>query len=63
MSNIDHKKVENLFWGVHDDCISWATASREHTVTVDEKLDRLMLALASLAVALAGGYRKDGERQ
>jgi hypothetical protein len=63
MSNIEHSKVEDLFWNVHDDCMSWLTDARERTVTVDEKLDRLMLAISHLAVALAGGYRKDGLRQ
>lgn len=63
MSNIEHKKVENLFWFVHDECYSWLTGHREHKVSIDQKIDRLIMAIGDLATALAGGYREDGERQ
>jgi len=53
---------EELLWSVHDDFIAWLTDARERTVTDGEKLDRLMLGLASLAKALAGGYRENGTR-
>lgn len=55
--------LERMLWFVHDDCMEWLTDSRERTVTDSEKLDRLMLGLASLAKALAGGYREGGLRQ
>lgn len=53
---------ERMLWDVHDDCMAWLTDSRERTVPDSEKLDRLMLGLASLAKALAGGYRDNGVR-
>jgi hypothetical protein len=53
---------EELLWTVHDDCMAWLTDAQERTVPDSRKLDRLMLGLASLAKALAGGYREDGVR-
>lgn len=53
---------EALLWMVYDDFMSWLTDARERTVTDGEKLDRIMLGLASLAKAMAGGYRETGTR-
>ena len=53
---------EELLWNVHDTFMEWLTDSRERTVPDSEKLDRIMLGLASLAKALAGGYRETGIR-
>lgn len=53
---------EELLWHVHDDCMSWLTEAREQTIPDSQKLDNLMLAVASLAKALAGGYRENGVR-
>lgn len=53
---------EELLWMVHDDFMAWLTESRERTIPDSEKLNRIMLGLASLAKALAGGYRETGTR-
>lgn len=60
MSTIEHKSIEPLLWMVHDECMEWLTDTRERTVSLDTRLDRLTMAIADLAKALAGGYRKDG---
>ena len=60
MSNIEHTKIEPLLWMVHDECMSWLTDARERTVSTDERIDRLTMAIADLAKALAGGYRVGG---
>ncbi len=54
---------EQLLWFVHDEFMNWLTDARENTVTDSQKLDRIMLGLADLAKALAGGYRDNGLRQ
>ena len=54
---------EKLLWFVHDNFMSWLTDARERTVSDSEKLDRIMLGLADLAMALAGGYRENGVRE
>jgi hypothetical protein len=63
MSDIKHTAIEPLLWMVHDECMDWLTDSRERTVPIDEKLNRLTMAIADLAKALAGGYREEGLRQ
>ncbi len=63
MTDIQHRLVEPLLWMVHDECMEWLTDAREHTVPIDEKIDRLTMAIADLAKALAGGYREGGLRQ
>lgn len=60
MSDIKHEQIEPLLWLVHDDCMSWITDGRERTVSIDQRLDRLTMAIADLAKALAGGYRAGG---
>lgn len=57
------QQVEGLLWQVHDDCMAWLQESSERSVPIDRKIDQLMLGLASLAKALAGGYRDGGLRQ
>jgi hypothetical protein len=54
---------EKLLWLVHDNFMAWLTQQREETISLDQKIDRLMLGLADLAKALAGGYRENGVRQ
>jgi hypothetical protein len=53
---------EKLLWDVHDDFMAWLRDAEQNTVTDHNKLDRIMLGLASLAKALAGGYRDHGVR-
>lgn len=54
---------ERLLWLLHDDCMWWLKESRARTIPDSQKLDRIMLALAALALALTGGYREGGIRQ
>lgn len=54
---------ENMLWFVHDEFMSWLIDHRERSVSDSEKLDRIILGLADLAKALAGGYREGGLRQ
>lgn len=54
---------EEMLWFVHDEFMDWLRDSRETTVPLDEKINRLMLGLADLAKALAGGYRENGLRK
>jgi hypothetical protein len=63
MSDIKHAAIEPLLWSVHDECMSFLTDAREYTVSTNERIDRLTLAIADLAKALAGGYREGGLRQ
>jgi hypothetical protein len=63
MSDIKHDSIDPLLWMVHDECMSWITDARERTVSTNERLDRLTMAIADLAKALAGGYREGGLRQ
>ena len=53
---------EEMLWQVHDDFMGWLTEAREQTIPDSQKLDRIMLGLAELAKALAGGYREGGKR-
>ncbi len=63
MSDIRHQLIEPLLWMVHNECMEWLTDARERTVSTDERIDRLTMAIADLAKALAGGYREGGYRQ
>jgi hypothetical protein len=63
MSDIKHTAIEPLLWMVHDECMGFLTEARERTVSTNERIDRLTLAIADLAKALAGGYREGGLRQ
>jgi hypothetical protein len=62
MTEPTHDQIEPLLWLVHDDCMSWLTDHHERTVPTDKRIDRLILAIAGLAKALAGGYRTGGYR-
>ena len=61
-TELSPESKEKLLWMVHDDFMDWLTFSQQRTVSVDEKLDHIILGLASLAKALAGGYRNGGTR-
>jgi hypothetical protein len=63
MSDIKHSTIEPLLWMVHDECMDWLTESSERTISTNQRLDRLTMAIADLAKALAGGYREGGLRQ
>ena len=63
MKDIKHKQVENLLWDVHDDALEATTYWRQHTVSESDKLTRIVMLIADLSLALAGGYRKDGKRE
>ncbi len=63
MTEPTHDEIEPMLWLVHDDFMDWLGEAREKTISVDQKLDRIMLGLATLAKALAGGYRAGGLRQ
>jgi hypothetical protein len=60
MTEPTHDQIEPLLWMVHDECMSWLTDHRERTVPTNERIDRLIMAIADLAKALAGGYREGG---
>lgn len=60
MSDIEYKSIEPLLWLVHDECMDLLTDHRQNTISTDEKINRLILAIPDLAKALAGGYCKDG---
>ena len=63
MTEPTHDEIEPLLWSVHDDFMMWLREATERPISTDQKLDRIMLGLASLAKALAGGYRAGGSRQ
>ena len=63
MSEPTHDQVERLLWGVYDRCYSWAQDNCERTVSTTDNFNRLFMAVADLAQALAGGYRNGGQRQ
>jgi hypothetical protein len=39
--------------------LNWATDPDRQTVSLDQKLNRIMLGLADMCVAMAGGYKDD----
>jgi hypothetical protein len=59
----NHESQEKLLWAVHDLCHDFVHEAGETAVPDSKKLDRLMLCIAQLALALAGGFREGGVRQ
>jgi hypothetical protein len=63
MSNIKHAEVEKLFWYVYDDASDALVQWNQNTIPESKKLAAIMAVLRDLALAMAGGFRPDGERQ
>ena len=63
MADPTHEQIERLLWQVVDDAEAFIADSMQHHVPIERRLDRVVLLLAMLAKALAGGYRSGGMRE